>query len=100
MTCLKSPPKSESQWPKLSKRPNESPSLKTLKWVRVAQQTYYRAHKAIFEQGSYDLNLVFWQMARDTNLLNTKIHEVQEVWTSQRGLKAANHATKASPKDI
>ena len=39
-------------------------------------------------------------MARDMNLLNSEIHEVQEVWTGQRGLKATNHAAQAFPKDI
>ena len=31
---------------------------------------------------------------------NSKIHEVQEVWTSWRGLKVANHAMQTSLKDI
>ena len=67
----------------------------------MAHQIYSKAHKAIFEQeGSYDLISVFQQMARDTNLLNIKILEVQEVWTGQRGLKVANHAAKASSKGI
>ena len=39
-------------------------------------------------------------MARDMNLLNSEIHEVQDVWTGQRGLKATNHAAQASLKDI
>ena len=39
-------------------------------------------------------------MARDTNLLNSKIPEVQEVWTGWRGLKDGNHAAQVSPKDI
>ena len=39
-------------------------------------------------------------MAHDTNLLNSEIHEVQEVWTGQRGFKAINCATQTSPKDI
>ena len=58
------------------------PSLKDSEVVRVAQWAYCKAHKAIFEkEGSYDLTSVFWQMAWDTNLLNSKIHELQEVWT-------------------
>ena len=67
----------------------------------MAWLAYCKAHKVIFEQeGSYDLTLVFQQMALDTNHLNSKIHKVQEVWTSQRGLKAANYAAQTSPKDI
>ena len=69
--------------------------------VQLACQNYCKAHKAIFEQeGSYDLTSVFQQMARDTNLLNTEIHEVQEVWTGQLGLKIAICAAKASQRDI
>ena len=67
----------------------------------VAQWAYCEPHKVIFKQeGSYDLTAVFQQMAQDMNLLDSKIHEVQEVWTSQRGLKATNHAVQTSPKDI
>ena len=69
--------------------------------MRVAQWAYCKAHKVMFEQeGSYDLTLVFQQMAWDTNLLNSEIHEVQEVWTGWRGLKAANHAVQTSLKNI
>ena len=69
--------------------------------VRVAQWAYHKAHKVIFKQiGSYDLTIVLWKMAQDTNLLNSKIHEVQEVWTGQRGFKAANYAMQTSPKGI
>ena len=51
--------------------------------IRVAQWTYCKVHKAIFKQERlYDLTSVFQQMARDINLLNSEIHEVQEVWTS------------------
>ena len=52
------------------------------------------------QEGSYDLTSVFWEMACETNLLNTEIYKMQEVWTSQQGLKAANHAAKASQRDI
>ena len=55
----------------------------------------------MFEQeGSYDLTSVFWDIAQETSLLNVKIYEVQEAWTSQWGLKAANHAAKASQRVI
>ena len=52
------------------------------------------------QEGSYDLPSVFWEMAWETNHLNTKIYEVQEVWTGQWGLKAVNCAMKASQRDI
>ena len=52
------------------------------------------------QEGFYDLTSVFQEMPWETNLLNTKIHEVQEVWTGHQGLKAAIQATKASQRDI
>ena len=36
------------------------------------------------------------KMAQETNLLNTEIHKVQEVWTGGWELKSANHAAKSS----
>ena len=39
-------------------------------------------------------------MAQGMNLLDSEIHEVQEVWTGWRGLRAANHATQTSPRGI
>ena len=95
------PTKSGNQWSKPTKRPYERPSLKTLEVVRMAQKAYCRTHKAIFKQeGLYDLTLVFWEMACDTTLLNSEIHEVQEVWTGWRGLNATIHAKQTSLRDI
>ena len=51
------------------------------------------------QEGSYDLTSVFHEMAWETSLLNVKIYEVQEAWTSCQGLRAANHAAKASQRD-
>ena len=68
--------------------------------VKVARQTYHKTHRVMFQQeGSYDLT-DFWEMAQETNLLNVEIYEVQEAWTSQQGLRATNHAAKASQRDI
>ena len=39
-------------------------------------------------------------MAWDTNLLNVKIHEVQEVWTCQQELNTTNHTAKDSQRDV
>ena len=39
-------------------------------------------------------------MTQETNLLNVKIYKVQEAWTGQWGMKAANHAVKVSQRDI
>ena len=48
------------------------------------------------QEGSYDLMSVFQEMAWEANLLNTKIHEVQEVLASWQELKS----TKPSQRDI
>ena len=52
------------------------------------------------QEGSYNLTLVFREMAWEANLLNTDIHEVQKVWVGRQELKAANCVTKASQRDI
>ena len=67
----------------------------------MARQTYHKTHKGMFQQeGSYDLTSIFLEMTQKTNLLNIKIYNVQEAWTGWQGLKAANHAAKASQRDI
>ena len=44
-----------------------------------------------FEQeGSYELSSTFQQMTSSTNLLGTKIHEVQGSWVDWKDLKATN----------
>ena len=54
---------------------------KDMEIVKEARQAYHPSHKGMFTQeGSYDLILIFREMAWETNLLNTEIHEVQEVW--------------------
>ena len=69
--------------------------------VNVTQQTYHKTHKVMFDQeGSCVLTSVFREMAWETSLLNVKIYEVQEAWTSWWGLKAVNHTAKASQRDI
>ena len=51
--------------------------------VQVARWAYQKPHQANFEQeGSYDLSSIFCQMAISTNLLSTKVYEVQETWVS------------------
>ena len=75
--------------------------LKDSEVVKMAWWNYCKAYRAIFEhEGSHNLTSMFQQMSRDTNLLVTEIHEVQEVWTGCQGLKATNHPAKASQRDI
>ena len=47
--------------------------------VKVARWAYHKAQHANFKQeGLYDLSSMFQQIATSTNLLGTKVHEVQE----------------------
>ena len=69
--------------------------------MKVARWIYQKAHQANFEQeGLYNLSSIFYQMATSTNLLNSKVYEVQETWVAKKDLRAANWAARASPKDI
>ena len=69
--------------------------------MKVTRWAYQKAHWANFEQErSYDLPSIFHQMAISTNLLSTKVYDVQETWECQKDLRAANQVERASPKDI
>ena len=86
---------------KLLKESDWEAFCKDSKVVKVTRQAYHLSHRGMFvQEGSYDLTLVFWKIAQETNLLNAEIYEVQEVWTGQWGLKAANCTAKASQMDI
>ena len=74
---------------------------KDSKVIKVAWQAYHPSHKGMLQQErSYDLTPIFWEMAWETNLLNTEIYEVQGGWTGWQGLKATNHTAKASQRDL
>ena len=86
---------------KTLKEPCQEAFSNELEVVKVARQAYYKAHWPNFKQeGLYDLSSTFWQLAISTNLLGTKIHEVQEDWSGQQELRATNKAAKASQRDI
>ena len=72
---------------KALKEPQRQAFSKESDVVKVARWAYQKAHQANFEQeGSYDLSSIFKQMATSINLLGTKVHEVQEIWGSQKDL--------------
>ena len=69
--------------------------------VKAARQAYFKIHQTNFkEEGSHDLSSTFQDMASSTNLLGTKVHEVQEEWFGWQELKTANKTAKASQRDI
>ena len=74
---------------------------KELEVVKVARQAHYKFHQPNFEQeGLYDLSSTLQQLVTSTNLLVTKIHEVQGHWSGWQELRATNKAAKASQRDI
>ena len=82
----------ESQREAFSK---ESDIMKVARWVKQ------KTHWVNFEQeGLYDLSSVFYQMAILSNLLNTKVYEVQKTWGSQKDLGVTNQVAGAFPKCI
>ena len=86
---------------KLFKESHWEAFSKDSKVIKVAQWAYHPSHRGMFlQEGSYCLTPIFQEMPQETNFLNTQIYEVQEVWTSWQGLKAATHTAKASQRDI
>ena len=69
--------------------------------IKAARQAYHPSHKGMFTQeGSFDLTLVFQEMATSAGLLDSDVHEVQDEWTGQKDLWALYHVAKSSLKDI
>ena len=69
--------------------------------VQKARETYFRTNCPDFDcEVSHDLPGLFWEMTAYVDLLDSKIYEIQEVWTRQEDLQYANDALKLSPKDL
>ena len=69
--------------------------------VQVTRQMYFEAHHPTFDQeGSHNLSSLFQEMITSTNLLESKIYEIQEVWTRQKDLWYAHCAMRSSPKGL
>ena len=51
-------------------------------------------------RGPQDLTCTFQEMATSAGLMDSEVHEVQEVWTGQKDLQATHHMVKGSPKGI
>ena len=86
---------------KVLNEPHQEAFSKELEVMKVARQAYYKAHQPNFKpEGSHDLSLTFQQMATSTNLLGTKIHEMQENLGGRKDLQPTNPAAKSSSKDI
>ena len=69
--------------------------------VWVTRQRYCEANCPTFDQkGSHDLSGLFQEMVTCTNLLDSEIYEIQEVWTGQKDLQYTNDALKSLPKGL
>ena len=69
--------------------------------IQATRHTYSKMHHPDYNhKGSQDLSHTFQEMATSAGLMDSEVHEVQEVWTGQKDLWAAHHEQKVSPKGI
>ena len=69
--------------------------------IRAARWDYYKIHHSNYEdKGSYELSSIFREMATSVYLMGSEVHEVQEVWTGQKDLRAIYWHDKNFPKNI
>ena len=68
---------------------------------QVTRWVYFKMHFPEFDhESSDDLSHTFWEIAMSIGLIDSDVHEVQDVWTGQKDLRATHHVAKRSPKDI
>ena len=69
--------------------------------VQVTRWRYFEAHHPTFDQeGSHNLSCLCQETVACTDLLDSKIYKIQEVWTRWRDLHCANDVLKSSPKGL
>ena len=69
--------------------------------MKEARKEYFKRHSYNFNaEGTRDLSEVFWQMAESTNLLDTAIYKIQEVWMGPDELWQANYTLRSLPKGL
>ena len=69
--------------------------------VKEAREDYFKRHSYNFTvEGTCNLLEVFRQMAENSNLLGTAIHEIQAVWIGPDELRQANYALRSLPKGL
>ena len=68
---------------------------------QATRQMYFETHHPTFDQeGSHDLSSLFWEMITSTDLLESEIYEIQEVWTRWKHLRYANFALRSWHKSL
>ena len=69
--------------------------------VQATRWTYFEAHHPAFNpEESHNLSRLFWEMITSTNLLGSKVYEVQEVWAGQKDLRCTHHAMRGLPQGL
>ena len=84
---------------KALKKPHGEAFSKELVVVKAARWAYFKTHWPNFKEVSHDFSSTFQDMASSTNLLGTKVHEMQEEWSGWWELKTANRFAKASQRN-
>ena len=86
---------------KLLKRGWQEAFTRDSSLVQQAREAYFRMNWPEFDhKSSHDLAGLFWQMIASISLLDSKIYEIQEVWTGQEDLQYANDALKLLTKGL
>ena len=86
---------------KLLKKSHWEAFSKDSEIIKVARQAYHLSHKGMFAQeGSYDLMLVFREIATSAGLLDSDVHKVKDEWTGWKDLQATHQTAKSPLKDI
>ena len=63
------------------------------------RQAHFQMNHADYNRkDSQDLSHTFQEMAISAGLMDSEVHEAQEVWTEQKNLWAAHHMAKGSPR--
>ena len=69
--------------------------------VKEARKEYFKRHSYNFTaEGTHNLSEAFRQMAKSTDLLDTAIYKINEVWMGPDELQQANYALRSLPKGL
>ena len=105
--------KATPEGPSSSKWQEKMPLHKALTWshlevfsqdsslVRKIREEYFKRHCPNFNtENTHDLSDVFWQMAETTELLDSGIYKIKEVWSWLDELWQANFMLRTLPKGL
>ena len=87
-------------WTRYSSRAVQKHSPRTLTWWRRLGRSILKGIPTASLQRAPTISEVFRQMAKSADLLDTAIHEIQEVWMGPDELWQANYALRSLPKGL